>query len=158
MVAKNSRKSALYKIYNLKWVACYSMCYTQMCIDICRNDFWESRKSARYYRVPSVRKIDKIGGQLVGSLKIEVSSAEGPYKRDYILQKRRIILRSLLIIATPYDPESISMCIMDCYVSSAKEPYKRDDILQKRRIILRSLLIVATPYDPESIPMCIMDW
>jgi len=26
-----------------------------------------------------------------------------PYKRDYILQKRPIILRSLLIVATPYD-------------------------------------------------------
>ena len=38
---------------------------------------------------------------LVGSLKLQVSFAKEPYKRDYILQKRLIILRSLLIVATP---------------------------------------------------------
>jgi len=38
--------------------------------------------------------------QLVGSLKLEVSFAKEPYKRDYILHKRPIVLRSLLIIAT----------------------------------------------------------
>jgi len=31
-----------------------------------------------------------------------ISFAKEPYKRDYILQKRPIILRSLLIVATPY--------------------------------------------------------
>ena len=40
--------------------------------------------------------------RLVGSLKLQVSFAKEPYKRDYILQKRPIILRSLLIAATPY--------------------------------------------------------
>ena len=40
---------------------------------------------------------------LVGSLKLSVSFAKEPYKRDYILQKRPIILRSLLIVATPYE-------------------------------------------------------
>jgi len=39
--------------------------------------------------------------RLVGSLKLQVSFAKEPYKRDYILQKRPIILRSLLIVATP---------------------------------------------------------
>jgi len=34
--------------------------------------------------------------QLVGSLKLKVSFAKEPYKRDYILQKRPIVLRSLL--------------------------------------------------------------
>jgi len=34
--------------------------------------------------------------RLVGSLKLQVSFAKKPYKRDYILQKRTIILRSLL--------------------------------------------------------------
>jgi len=38
--------------------------------------------------------------QLVGSLKLQVSFAKEPYKRDYILQKRPIILRSLIIVAT----------------------------------------------------------
>ena len=39
--------------------------------------------------------------RLVGSLQLQVSFAKEPYKRDYILQKRPIILRSLLIVATP---------------------------------------------------------
>ena len=33
--------------------------------------------------------------QLVGSLELEVSTVKEPYKRDYILQKRPVILRSL---------------------------------------------------------------
>jgi len=40
--------------------------------------------------------------RLVGSLKLQVSFAKEPYNRDDILQKRPIILRSLLIVATPY--------------------------------------------------------
>ena len=40
--------------------------------------------------------------RLVGCLKLQVSLAKEPYKRDDILQKRPIILRSLLIVATPY--------------------------------------------------------
>ena len=32
-----------------------------------------------------------------------ISFAKEPYKRDDILQKRPVILRSLLIVATPYD-------------------------------------------------------
>ena len=40
--------------------------------------------------------------RLVSSLKLQVSFAIEPYKRDDILQKRPIILRSLLILATPY--------------------------------------------------------
>jgi len=39
--------------------------------------------------------------RLVGSFKLKVSFAKEPYKRDYILQKRPIILKSLLIVATP---------------------------------------------------------
>jgi len=39
--------------------------------------------------------------RFVGSLKRQVSFAKEPYKRGYILQKRLIILRSLLIVATP---------------------------------------------------------
>jgi len=40
--------------------------------------------------------------RLVGSLKLYVSFAKETYKRDEILQKRPMILRSLLIVATPY--------------------------------------------------------
>jgi len=39
--------------------------------------------------------------RLEGSLKLYVSFAKEPYKRYYVLQKRPIILRSLLIVATP---------------------------------------------------------
>ena len=39
--------------------------------------------------------------RLVGSLKSQVSVAKEPYKRSNILQKRPVILRSLLIVATP---------------------------------------------------------
>jgi len=42
-----------------------------------------------------------------------VSFAKDPYKRDDILQKRPIIVRSLLIVATPYSlfAESWHICI-----------------------------------------------
>jgi len=40
--------------------------------------------------------------RLVGSLKLYVSFAKDPYKRDDILQQRPIIWRSLLIVATLY--------------------------------------------------------
>jgi len=39
---------------------------------------------------------------LVGSLKLWVSFAKEPYKKEDILQKRPVILMSLLIVATPY--------------------------------------------------------
>ena len=41
--------------------------------------------------------------RLVGSLKLYVSFAKEPCKRDDILQKRLVILRSILIVATPYE-------------------------------------------------------
>ena len=105
--------------------------------------------------------------RLVGFLKLQVAFAKEPYKRDYILQKRPVILRSLLIVATlsatyrgPNDSAIQRGPKESCHtmgwlrlvgslkllVSFGKEPYKRDDILQKRPIILRSLLIVASPY------------
>jgi hypothetical protein len=40
--------------------------------------------------------------QLVGSIKLQVSFAKEPYKTDYILQKKPIILWILLTVATPY--------------------------------------------------------
>jgi len=40
--------------------------------------------------------------RLVGSLELQVFFAKEPYKRDDILQERPIILKSLLIVATPY--------------------------------------------------------
>jgi len=48
--------------------------------------------------------------RLVGSVKLQVFFAKEPYKRDYILQKRLVIFRSLLIAATPY-PDILSPVI-----------------------------------------------
>ena len=57
----------------------------------------------------------------VGSLKLWVSFAKEPYKRDYILQKRHVVLRSLLIVATPYSCIVIwRMTIKGCIVHWAK--------------------------------------
>ena len=56
---------------------------------------------------PYSRSIQTMGWlRLVDSLKSKVSFAKEPYKRDYILQKRPMILRSLLIVAIPYLPHS----------------------------------------------------
>ena len=55
--------------------------------------------------------------RLVGSLKLQVSSAKEPYKRVYILQKRPIILRSLLIVADPY-PHTASQYMLYAYGGS----------------------------------------
>jgi len=54
--------------------------------------------------------------RLVGSLKLYFSFAKEPYERDDILQKRPIILRSLLIVATPYIYHVIQMVIHIYYV------------------------------------------
>ena len=43
--------------------------------------------------------------RLVGSLKLQVSFAKELYRRDDILQRRPMILRSLLIVATPYEDD-----------------------------------------------------
>jgi len=54
--------------------------------------------------------------RLVGSIKSYVSFAKEPYKRDYILLKRPIIWRSLLIVATiskglsSFSKDSCDMC------------------------------------------------
>jgi len=54
--------------------------------------------------------------RLVGSLKLNVSFAKEPYKRDYILQQRPMIVRSLLIVATPY--LGITPVMSDTYESN----------------------------------------
>ena len=48
------------------------------------------------------RRVVRMGWlRLVGSIKLYVSFSKEPYQRDDILQKRPIIFRSLLIVATP---------------------------------------------------------
>jgi len=77
--------------------------------------------------------------RLVGSFKLQVSLTKEPYKRDCILQKRLIISRNPLIVATPQ-----SSTWNRQPNRASKEPKKRDYILQNWPAILRSLLIVAT--------------
>ena len=47
--------------------------------------------------------------QLVGSFNLLVSFAKEPYKIDDILEKRPTLLRSLLIVATPYESNEDSV-------------------------------------------------
>jgi len=78
--------SFTYSMYiNICICVCLSMCvckYTYMCLQ-------------------STISPDMGWLRLVGSSKLQVSFAKEPYKRDYILQKKPVILRSLLIVATP---------------------------------------------------------
>jgi len=53
--------------------------------------------------------------RLVGSLKFRSLFAKEPYKRDYILQKRPIILRSPLIVATPYATINVPLLKSELY-------------------------------------------
>jgi len=46
--------------------------------------------------------------RFIGSLKLQVSFAKEPDKEDYTVQKRPIILRSLLIVATQYSWAEVS--------------------------------------------------
>ena len=68
---------------------CTVCCSCKQCVAACRALLRRRRASVRWLR-------------LVDSLKTKVSSAKEPYKRDDIMKKRRIFLRSLLIIATPH--------------------------------------------------------
>jgi len=63
---------------------------------ICKSTSRASKKEARWQEITMgwLRR--------VGALKVQVAFAKEPYKRDDILQKRPIILRRLLIVATPY--------------------------------------------------------
>ena len=61
--------------------------------------------------------------RLSGSLKWKVSFANEPYKWDDILQKRPMILRSLLIGATPCPVEI--MCGLEIVRALLQEPYNR---------------------------------
>jgi len=65
---------------------------------------------------PHNAKHDMTLGRLrwVGSLKSHVSFAKEPYKKDYVLQKRPVIWRSLLIVAIPY---SFQICRWWCVMS-----------------------------------------
>ena len=62
---------------------------------------WESEESMRRVERFEFNNVEMGWLRLVGSLKWSVSFAKETHKRDDNLQKRPIILRSLLIVATP---------------------------------------------------------
>jgi len=72
--------------------------------------------------------------RLVGSLNLQVSFAKELYKRDDILQKRPIILRHLLMVATPYLIRLVDLhgaCIKhSCGTKSLFVLQKPDEIIQ----------------------------
>jgi len=75
------------------------------------------RERARY-----TEKLDMGRLRLVASLKLQVSLAKEPYKRDYILQKRPMILRSLLIVATSYTEKLSPFCSFALSLAIALSP------------------------------------
>jgi len=64
--------------------------------------YTERKRERERENLRGIHKIMAVGWlRLVGSLKLYVSFAKEPHKKDEIVQKRPIILRSLLIVATP---------------------------------------------------------
>jgi len=84
---------------------CPSAILFKLCDLVSKLNFWSGARGRDSTKTPKILHqyiCIHIGWlRLVGSLKVQVSFAKEPYKRDYLLQKRPIILRSLLIIATP---------------------------------------------------------
>jgi len=64
--------------------------------------YYEYKKNRPALYQSQIRNEQNMGRlRLVGSLKLQVSFPKEPYKKDDILPKRPIILKSLLIEATP---------------------------------------------------------
>jgi len=77
------------------YICIYSYIYLYICIYIYTHTLLFPKE-----KLPSNTLHDMGWLLLVGSLKLQVSFAKEPYKRDDILQKRHIMLLSLLIVAT----------------------------------------------------------
>jgi len=58
--------------------------------------------------------------QIVGSIKLQVSFAKEPDKRDAILQKKPIILSILLTVASPY-VQCIATCLLKSLTGSRQQ-------------------------------------
>ena len=77
--------------------------YMYTCMYICSRHFHSQPRRYVHIHIHACAPFTPMGWlRLVGSLKLQVPFAKEPYERDDILQKRPIILRSLLIVATPY--------------------------------------------------------
>jgi len=72
------------------------------------------------------------GLQLVGSLKLHVSFAKEPYKTVFILQKRPIILRSLLIAARTEDAFMKQVQLLKSLLATEYASYKNGRAAARR--------------------------
>jgi len=88
--------------------------------------------------------------RLVGSLTLQVSFAKEPYKRDYILQKRPIFLRSLQVVATPYVTEFLHLWNIHVWNEShltsgfKKEPFRLIHIIDTQICDMTHLFVKLT--------------
>jgi len=73
---------------------------------------------------------------------LHVSFAKEPYKRDDILQKRPIILRSLLIVATPYVDEGMLMLVPSSLSCACTLPPLSIDV--RARALSRALTLIPS--------------
>jgi len=87
-------------IHNICMCTCIK---TDICTDICVYfRFYLYIKSSWKRMLNHVANADMGWLRQVGSIKLLISFAKEPYKRDYILHKRPTILSILLTKATPY--------------------------------------------------------
>ena len=90
----------LYEIHTLTFIHLY---------EICTERQYENTQSTMHTHIQNT--YPHMGWlRLSGSLKSQVSFAKEPYKRDDNLQKKPMILSSLLIVATPYSKTNAHLC------------------------------------------------
>jgi len=89
--------------------------------------------------------------RLVGSFKLQVSFAKEPYTRDDILQKRPIILRSLLIEATPYLVCPWWVVSHDTHLNDSRLTWIRDVTYRMNESFLLALIIWTVTYGVATI-------
>jgi len=88
-------------------------CSVLQCVAVCCSVFVAVCCSVLQCVAVTISRLLEITGHmgwlpLVDSLKLFVSFAKEPYKRDYILQKRPVISRSLLIVQEALEASSLS--------------------------------------------------
>jgi len=88
-------------IWQRRWLYC-SLCQVFFFQDLLPSPTFTTQKWFCDIEMSHHPRSDMGRLRSVGSLKLQVSFVKEPYKSDGILQKRPIILRSLLIVATPY--------------------------------------------------------
>jgi len=80
----------------------YIYIYIHIYLNLAHSDTFVNTLSHTHAQTHKDRAQTHMGWlRLVGSLKLQIYFAKKPYKRDDILQKKPVILRSLLIVATP---------------------------------------------------------